>query len=71
MFLHIKFADGSNPFFFRGTKEAIKREMERWKKYYVILDSVENTDSVWWLVEHKSTYHLKRVYESLGFQPTF
>ena len=36
MALHLTFADGSNPYFFRGSKKAVMRELRKWRKDYNI-----------------------------------
>lgn len=35
-FLHLSFSDGSNPFFYRGTKADMSKEIKKWEKNFTI-----------------------------------
>lgn len=35
-FFHLTFTDGSNPYFYRGTKSDMSKELEKWEKNFTI-----------------------------------
>lgn len=52
--LHIKFTDGSNPWFLMNrTNREIQNAIRRWKRHYNIVDKYEENDIIYLILTEK------------------
>ncbi len=53
MFLHIDFANGSNPYVYYGNKDKIKLEIRKWKQTYDLYDIKTDTHGLYVTAKEK------------------